>query len=341
MWGGSKDVGRNESKQGINRIQKFVESNKHTNIILMEVPHRHDLMQESCVNKEVERYNSRMRKYMKIYKNVTVLQVNLDRSGFTTHGQHMNIMWKELLAERIAETIKRTVKVYKIKAINMKWKDDPSIETQGTRKFMDGVGEGGDSTASQNNSTQVEDGDKRRKENKGPGKATDGAGEGGDSIVSKNDSIQVDEGNNRSQENEGLGKAMDGVGEEGDSTVSKNDSTQVEDGNNRRQESEGPGKTTDGVGKGGNSTVSKNDTTQVEDGDKRRQENEGPGKAMDGVGEGGDSTVRKNASTQVEDGNNGRQENELAAKVSGRTRKTSVKRTDDFLWTVNCKKHSR
>ena len=86
VWGGSKDVGRNESKQGINRIQKFVETNNHTNIIFMEVPYRHDLMQETCVNKEVERYNSRMRKYTKIYKNITVLEVNLNRSGFTTHG---------------------------------------------------------------------------------------------------------------------------------------------------------------------------------------------------------------------------------------------------------------
>ena len=60
VWGGSKDVGKNESKKGINRIQRFVETNKHTNIILMEVPHRHDLIQESCVNKEVKKYNSRI-----------------------------------------------------------------------------------------------------------------------------------------------------------------------------------------------------------------------------------------------------------------------------------------
>ena len=60
VWGGLKDVGKNESKKGINRIQRFVETNKHTNIILMEVPHRHDLIQESCVNKEVKKYNSRI-----------------------------------------------------------------------------------------------------------------------------------------------------------------------------------------------------------------------------------------------------------------------------------------
>jgi len=57
VWGGSKDVGKNETKQGINWIQSFVEANKYTNIILMEVPHRHYLIQESCVNKEVDKFN--------------------------------------------------------------------------------------------------------------------------------------------------------------------------------------------------------------------------------------------------------------------------------------------
>ena len=53
VWRGSRDVGKNETKQGINRVKNFVETNKHTNIILMEAPHRHDLIQYSCVNKEV------------------------------------------------------------------------------------------------------------------------------------------------------------------------------------------------------------------------------------------------------------------------------------------------
>jgi hypothetical protein len=219
VWGGSKDVGRNESQQAINKIQKFVETNEHTNVILMEAPHRHDLMQESCVNKEVKKYNTRMRKYMKIYKNVTVLEVNVDRSGYTTHGQHMNIKGKKLLAKRIAETIKRTVKVCTMKAIVMKEKDDPSIEDQVP------------------------------------------------------------------------GKAMDGVC----------------------------------------------DSTQVDDGNKRRQENEDSGKTMDGAGEGGASI----GSTQVEGENNGKKEYEIATKTSGRSRKTPVTRTDDFLWTVNCKKHPK
>ena len=61
-------MGKNETKQGINRIKNFVETNKHTNIILMEVPHRHDLIQYSCVNKDVEKYNSKIKKHMKVHE---------------------------------------------------------------------------------------------------------------------------------------------------------------------------------------------------------------------------------------------------------------------------------
>ena len=100
VWGGSKDVGKNETKQGINWIQSFVQTNKHTNIILMEVPHRYDLTQDSCVNREVEKYNSTIRKLMKVHENAEVMKVNLDRRGFTKHSQHMNTMGKELMAKK-------------------------------------------------------------------------------------------------------------------------------------------------------------------------------------------------------------------------------------------------
>jgi len=42
IWGGSKDVGKNETKTGINCIQKFVKTNNHTNFILMDTPHRYE-----------------------------------------------------------------------------------------------------------------------------------------------------------------------------------------------------------------------------------------------------------------------------------------------------------
>jgi len=74
VWGGSKDVVKNETKQGIKWIQSFVETNKHTNIILMEAPNRYDLIEGSCVNKEVGKFNSIIRKHTKVHENAEVMK---------------------------------------------------------------------------------------------------------------------------------------------------------------------------------------------------------------------------------------------------------------------------
>jgi len=67
VWGGSTDVGKNETNKGINCIHSFVKTNSHTNFIIMDVLHRYDLEQNTCVNKEVEKYNRRIWKYMKLF----------------------------------------------------------------------------------------------------------------------------------------------------------------------------------------------------------------------------------------------------------------------------------
>jgi len=43
----------------------------------------------------------------------------------------MNTMGKELMAKRIVEAIKHTLKVRKKKPTSVKWKGDPSTENQG------------------------------------------------------------------------------------------------------------------------------------------------------------------------------------------------------------------
>ena len=130
VWGGSKDVGRNEVQQGIPRLQNFVESFQHTNVILMEAPHRHDLTQDSCVNKEVRRFNSKLRKCMKIYGNAEVIKVNLERRYYTRHGLHMNVTGKELMAKNIIETIQYILKPSKRTPLAMKWKNEENVQNQ-------------------------------------------------------------------------------------------------------------------------------------------------------------------------------------------------------------------
>jgi lysophospholipase L1-like esterase len=86
----------------------------------MDVPHRYDLEQISCVNKDVEKYNRRIRKRMNLSENTELIKIDLDRRGFTKHDQHMNAKGKELMAKRIAAAIQHTLKVCKKTPISTK-----------------------------------------------------------------------------------------------------------------------------------------------------------------------------------------------------------------------------
>ena len=98
VWGGTHDVGKNESEKGLRQIRNFVENMKHTNVIVMSVPYKHDLAPNSCVNHEVKVYNRKLRKHLKVHDNLCVVEVDNERELYTRHGQHMNLKGKELIA---------------------------------------------------------------------------------------------------------------------------------------------------------------------------------------------------------------------------------------------------
>jgi len=52
FWGGSNDVSKNNSQEGLKHLVNFMQSNSHTNILLMCVPPQHNLPEWSCVNNE-------------------------------------------------------------------------------------------------------------------------------------------------------------------------------------------------------------------------------------------------------------------------------------------------
>ena len=107
----------------------------------MEVPHRHDLIQDSCVNKEVGKFNRVMRKHMQVHENTAVVKVNLDRRAFTKHGQHMNTTGKELMAKRITKAIMHTLKVREKTPIFLKWKQDTNKSKQDSGEATTGIKE--------------------------------------------------------------------------------------------------------------------------------------------------------------------------------------------------------
>ena len=48
VWGGARDVGKNESAKGLHQLKNFVEQNNQTNFIVIGVPHRYDLDLVMC-----------------------------------------------------------------------------------------------------------------------------------------------------------------------------------------------------------------------------------------------------------------------------------------------------
>jgi hypothetical protein len=71
--GGANDISKDNSKMGLRHILNFVSNNTHTNIILLGVPHRHDLADWSCINNEINTFNRKLLKIMKCQEHVTVI----------------------------------------------------------------------------------------------------------------------------------------------------------------------------------------------------------------------------------------------------------------------------
>ena len=132
MWGGTRDVGKNEIDKGLRQIRNFVENHKQTNVIVMSVPCRHDLESSSCVNHEVKVYNRKLKKHLKLFDNTCVLEVDTDRELYTRHGLHMDLKGKERIACKIAETIKAMINKKMSVPIRMKHKEDLGRENKET-----------------------------------------------------------------------------------------------------------------------------------------------------------------------------------------------------------------
>ena len=101
-------------------LLKFVISANHTNVILMSAPHRYDLMSNSYVKKEEEKFNRKLRKRLERFGKVEMIDVVSERNLFTKHGQHMNSEGKESMAKKTASTIESLLNK-KVEPISGNW----------------------------------------------------------------------------------------------------------------------------------------------------------------------------------------------------------------------------
>jgi len=50
IWGGSNDIGKNNSKEALKHLCYFMKNNQKVKTIIMTAPPRFDLLPTSCVN---------------------------------------------------------------------------------------------------------------------------------------------------------------------------------------------------------------------------------------------------------------------------------------------------
>jgi hypothetical protein len=69
--------------KGLSSILQFVKNSEHTNVIIMDAPHRFDLGASSCVNKKVNAFNRKLNKIIKPYDHTSQITLNMQRQHFT------------------------------------------------------------------------------------------------------------------------------------------------------------------------------------------------------------------------------------------------------------------
>jgi len=102
LWGSSNYVARNNSVVGIKHILDLLIQSSHANVILLSVPHRYDLINDSCVNREMKVFNMSLKNRLKCFGKVELIEVVSEREFYTKHGQHLNSRGKVSMASRIA-----------------------------------------------------------------------------------------------------------------------------------------------------------------------------------------------------------------------------------------------
>jgi len=91
---GANYVNKNETNVRFQHLGKFIKNRHNTNIMIVTAPHRYDLRETSCANREIEVFNRTLNKVVKTADNVKIIQPKLIRNDFTHHGLHLNISGK-------------------------------------------------------------------------------------------------------------------------------------------------------------------------------------------------------------------------------------------------------
>ena len=131
--GGANDMDINEDKgsEVLSMMTKFMQTYNNTNIAIISIPHRFDLDNESRINLAIQKINSKLKKMTKLFRHVSMTEMESNRKYYTKHGLHLNKAGKEGLARSIAYLVNQIMlKENKEKSvIPLNWKADVNMHT--------------------------------------------------------------------------------------------------------------------------------------------------------------------------------------------------------------------
>ena len=123
---GTNDTDTNSSRNAFRNVTNFIKSINYTNIILISIPYRHDLLAYSHVNNNIKILKSKLLKLAKIFNHVNIIEPANNRLLFTKHGLHLNELGKELLSNQLALHVLLVLEEEQVNAnpINLRWYDE-------------------------------------------------------------------------------------------------------------------------------------------------------------------------------------------------------------------------
>jgi predicted nucleic-acid-binding Zn-ribbon protein len=86
IYCGTNDYEANEFSLTQKNISQFIQANKHTNIILLNIPFRYDLRNSASVNSTISTLNRKLKKLVKVSPQASFLETDNNRNSFTNHG---------------------------------------------------------------------------------------------------------------------------------------------------------------------------------------------------------------------------------------------------------------
>jgi hypothetical protein len=135
VFGGSNDCDKQVYRSNITSLANFLKDSQNTNIILAEVPLRHDIGIKSSKNEQILKHNRIMHKIAKGHKHVKLISITPNREYFTRHGFHFNRMGKEEISKMIIKCLPTDPNNQEAVVLELPWKEEPERPTSRSMPF--------------------------------------------------------------------------------------------------------------------------------------------------------------------------------------------------------------